>query len=65
MPTIAPAPKLPPATAPKKTTDAKARIKARHVKEKEVTKQIIYMLIAQTIACCKPGCRNILKRYIN
>ena len=35
---IAPAPKLPPATMPKKTTDAEARIEARLIKEEEVTK---------------------------
>ena len=65
IPTIAPVPKLPPVTTPKKITDAEARIEARHVKEGEVTKQTIYMLIAQTTACRKPGYRNILKRYIN
>ena len=58
-------PELLPTTAPQKTTDAEAHIEARLVKEGEVTKQIIYMLIAQTIACHKPGCRNILKRCIN
>ena len=63
--TITPTPELPPTTAPKKTTDIKAHIEARLVKEGEVTKQIIYILITQTTACRKPGCKNILKRYIN
>ena len=65
VPTIAPVLELPPATVPKKTIDAEACIEVQYVKEGEVTKQIIYMLIAQTIACCKPKCRNVLKRYIN
>jgi hypothetical protein len=64
-PAIAPAPELPPATAPKKTTQVVARIEAQLVVEGEVTKQIMYMLIAQTTACRKPGCRNISKRCIN
>ena len=64
-PAIAPAPELPPATASKKTTQAVARIEARLIIEGEVTKQTTYMLIAQTTACHKPGCRNVSKRYIN
>src|SRR6266702_1742068 len=62
---ITPAPELPPITAPKKTIYIKACIEARLVKEGEVTKQIMYILIAQTAACYKPGCRNILKRCID
>ena len=64
MPTIAPVLELPPATVPKKTIDAEACIEVQYVKEGEVTKQIIYILIDQTAACRKPGCRNILKGYI-
>jgi len=45
-PTITPAPELPPATTPKKTTYAEARVEARLIKEGEVTKQMTYMLIA-------------------
>ena len=62
---IAPVPKLSPATVPKKTTYAEAYIKAQLIKEGEVIKQMIYMLIAQTAACCKPGCRNVSKKWIN
>ena len=46
MPTITPTPELLPAIVPKKTTDVEARIEAQHVKKGEVTKQIIYILIA-------------------
>jgi len=46
---------------PKKIIYAKACIEARLVKEGEVTKQTIYILIAQTAACRKPRCRNVLK----
>ena len=65
MPTITSAPKLLPTTVPKKTTDVEAYIEVQYIKKGEVIKQIIYILIAQTTACYKPGCRNILKRYIN
>ena len=50
---------------PKKTTQAVGRTEARLVQEGKVTKQTTYMLIAQTAACCKPRCKNVLKRYIN
>jgi hypothetical protein len=46
MPTTTLIPKLPPATVPKKIIYIEARIKAQFIKEGEVTKQIIYILIA-------------------
>jgi len=56
---------LPPATTPKKITQGVAYIEAQLIAEEEVTKQIMYMLIAQITAYRKPGYRNILRRYIN
>ena len=63
--TLTPTPDLPPANTPKKITQVVGRIEAQLVQEGEVTKQIMYMLIAQTIACRKPRCKNILKRCID
>ena len=45
-PIIALAPELPPAIAPKKTIYVEACIEARLVKEGEVIKQTMYILIA-------------------
>ena len=62
---LTPIPDLLPANAPKKMTQVVGHIEARLVQEGEVTKQMIYMLIAQTIACRKPGCKNVLKKCID
>ena len=51
---ITPIPKLLPTAISKKIIYIKAYIKAQLIKEGEVTKQIIYILITQTAACCKP-----------